>query len=354
MHEWGPFLADIWLFLIGFFLLYYAVADGADLGVGILSLFSEDDEACGFLMSTLHATWHGNQTWLVLLGGMLFGAFPLFYSLVLSSLYIPIVVMLFGLVFRGVAFEFRENSTHKYLWGLSFGLGSLIVTLAQGFALGGLLGGLAVQNGEFIGSVWSWFSPFSMLVTTGVVAGYVMLGTNYLIMKTVGALQDRCYRLARTVSVATLLIAVAVHVWTIALYPYVARKWTVYPDVLAVASFPSLTVVAIAMYFRALHKRREVAPLLWNAAIVLFSFIGLSIEMYPNMIPHVIYTGLTVSGAAASPPTLVFMLVVTAFLIPVILMYTAYEFWVFRGKTLHVSIYHEAHGNSFPDERKTE
>ena len=340
MEQWGPFLADIWLFLIGFFLLYYAVTDGADLGVGMLSLF-RDDERRGFMMSTLHATWHGNQTWLVLLGGMMFGAFPVFYSLVLSSLYIPMAVMLIGLIFRGVAFEFRENSSHKVGWGLSFGLGSLVVTLAQGFALGGLLGGLDVQNGEFVGGIWDWFSPFSILVTAGVVAGYVMLGANYLIMKTVGEFQDRSFRLARSASIATLLVAVAVHVWTVARYPYIAQKWTSYPDLRYVAPFPILTVLAVVMYFRALQKRREVAPLLWNAAIILFSFIGLSTEMYPSMIPHVISPGVTVTHAAASPPTLVFMLIVTAFLIPVILMYTTYEFWVFRGKTKHTSIYGE-------------
>lgn len=327
-----PHLADIWLFLIGFFLLYYAITDGSDLGVGIISLFSREERERGMLMASLVNTWHGNQTWLLILGGMLFGAFPLFYAVVLSSLYVPILIMLLGLIFRGVSFEFHEHSHQKSLWGLSFSAGSLVATLGQGFALGGLLSGLQIENGRFVGSVWGWVSPFSLVISVGVVVGYAMLGANYLIMKTEGALQSRSYRIALVTSLCTAVISVIVHVWTITRYPHILEKWSTLPDFFHVAAFPCLTVGAFAMLLRSLWRHREVAPLIWNALIILFSFIGLSVGMYPIMIPHVISPAITVSGAAASPKTLMFMLIVTAVLIPVILTYTAYEFWVFHGK----------------------
>jgi cytochrome d ubiquinol oxidase subunit II len=332
MEAIEPYLANIWLFLIGFFLLYYAITDGADLGVGILSLLARDDGERGKMMGSIEATWHGNQTWLVLLGGMLFGAFPLFYAVLLSSLYIPLVLMLFGLVFRGVAFEFRKYSPNKVLWGWAFGAGSLVTTLAQGFALGGLLWGLEIGDGVFIGSVWGWLTPFSCLVAVGVVVGYVMLGASYLVMKTTGDLQDRGYRQAFTAALITFPISIVVHLWTVARYPHVADKWLAKPDFYYVSVFPALAVIAFVMCLVSLSRRREVAPLLWNGALILFSFVGLSAGMYPVMIPQVVLPGVTVHGAAASPKTLMFMLVVTAAVIPFILCYTTYEFWVFRGK----------------------
>ena len=327
-------LHAIWLTIMGFFLLYYAVTDGFDLGVGIISLFSGDDRERGLLMSTMSSIWHINQTWLVILGGMMFGAFPLFYGLLLSSLYIPMVVMLVGLIFRGVSFEFRERSENKRIWGLSFGLGSLLAALAQGLALGGLLGGLAIENGRFVGSVWDWLSPFSVVVSIGVLFGYAMLGANYLILKTRGELQQRSYRYSLIASSVTFVISLTVHIWIIAKYPQVIEKYGEFPETILVGIFPLLALFAFIMFFRSLRKRQEFAPLLWNAAIVLFSFIGLSVGMYPDMIPNVISQPVTVMEAAASPETLMFMLIVTAFFIPVVLVYTFFTYRVFRGKTV--------------------
>lgn len=326
-------LADIWLFLIGFFLLYYAVADGFDIGVGIISLFAENDKERGLLMATLAGIWHDNQTWLVMLGGMLFGAFPLFYSLVLSALYIPILVMLFGLIFRGVSFEFRENSTdHKFFWGISFGFGSLLIALAQGFALGGLLGGLQIEGGRFTGNVWGWLHPYSGLIAAGVVFGYVMLGANFLIMKTEGNTQNKSYREAWAASAVTLAISLAVHAWTLAVNPFVARKILTFPENSFILFFMLLAAASFLMYFRSLHRRYEKAPMTWNIAVILFSFVALSISMYPNMIPNMISSPVTVQAAAASGPTLWFMLAAIVILLPVILAYTAYKHRVFAGK----------------------
>lgn len=327
-----PYLPGIWLFIIGFFLLYYAVTDGFDLGVGIISLISRNDAERALLMGSLSSIWHINQTWLVILGGMLFGAFPLFYGLVLSSLYIPIFIMLFGLILRGVAFEFRDCSYNKLIWGLSFGAGSLLASAAQGFALGGLLGGLEIIDGQFVGSAWSWLNPFSALVSAGVVFGYTMLGANYLILTTREELQQRSYRCSLVASSFTLVISLSVHLWIIARYPHVVEKWTIMPDLFYVGVFPFLALFAFVMFFRSLRMRSGNAPLLWNIAIILFAFVGLSVGLYPNMIPNVVSHPVTVKQAAASPGTLLFMLIVTAVLIPVILTYTAFTYRLISGR----------------------
>ena len=301
MASLEPHLADIWLAVIGFFLLYYAVTDGFDLGVGILSIFSKGDEERGLLMSSIENTWHDHQTWLLLLGGMLFGAFPRFYSIVLSSLYIPILVMLFGLMFRGVSFEFRSLSERKRIWGLCFGFGSLLVSLAQGFALGGLFGGLHVEGGKFEGSAWGWLSPYSILVASGLICGYVMLGANYLIMKTGGELQKRNRRISLAASLCTLFVSVCVHAWTTVRYPHMAAKWFDVPEGYFLGCFLALTVFSFIMYFMSLARGSDSGPLAWNALIILFSFVDVSIGMYPDMVPNFISAPITVREAAASP-----------------------------------------------------
>lgn len=327
-------LAFIWLLLIGFFLLYYAITDGADLGVGILSLFRPAESERKEMMESVGSIWHANQTWLVILGGMLFGAFPRFYSLVLSSLYIPIIVMLFGLIFRGVAFEFYEYSRRKSLWLRSFGIGSLVAALAQGFALGGLLGGLDIRDGRFAGTSWDWFTPYATFAATGVVLGYLMLGSNFLISRTSGDLQARSYRQAAIYGVLTLVVSAGVHLWTTALNPDMAAKWLPFPQpLLALATL--LAIIAFCMYFRSLLKKRHVAPFFWNGAIIVLSFTGLSIGLYPHMIPGAVSPALTVQEVAASPKTLKFMLAAIAILLPIILAYTSYSYRVFRGKTIY-------------------
>lgn len=332
MQNLTPYLPDIWLLLIGFFLLYYAVTDGADLGVGIWSLLNRDPGERQAMMNSVGSLWHGNQTWLVILGGMLFGAFPNFYAVLLSSLYIPIVTMLFGLILRGVSFEFHERSDRKNFWCLVFGTGSLIITIAQGFALGGLLGGLQVTGGRFTGSVWGWLSPYGIFITAGVAAGYLMLGASFLIARTSGPLQEKSYRLALRSGLITLSVSVGVHFWTTARYPLMADKWASSAR-LPLGLLVLVTAAAFALYFASLRNRHwQRAPMLLNAAILVFSFSALSLGLYPHMIPGVV-TSLTVYQAAASEKTLLFMLAMTAILLPVILSYTAYNYWVFRGKT---------------------
>ena len=330
-------LPQIWLFIIGFFLLYYAINDGADLGVGIISLATPDERERSIMMDSIGSIWSDNQTWLVLLGGMLFGAFPLFYAIILPALYIPILLMLSGLIFRGVAFVFRANSRRPAVWSRCFGVGSFIVTLAQGFALGGLLGGLDVQQEVFRGSVMGWINPFSLLVALGVLCGYVMLGANYLIFKTAEPIQARGYRYSLIASLLTLGVSLLVWVFIAARYPQMVRKFITPPDIYYVPVLMVLAAFCFIMLFVSLRGKRELAPILWNAGIILFSFIGLSLGMYPDMVPNVISSPVTVNAAATSKDTLEFMLEAMAVLLPFILIYTIYKHWVFRGKTVETS-----------------
>jgi len=333
-------LAMVWLLLIGFFLLYYALSDGADLGIGILTLFSREPEEKEAMMQSIHTIWHANQTWLVILGGMLFGAFPLFYSIVLSALYIPFILMLFGFIFRGVAFEFHANSRNKTFWMYSFGIGSLIATLSQGFALGGLLGGLQVEYGKFAGRPWDWVNWYTAVATAGVVCGYLMLGAGFLVARTSGPLQERSYRAAKITGVLTLLVSLAVYVLTTVQHKEMLMKWTAWPPSFLYL-FLLLTLGAFIMFFISLRQKKHLAPLVWNWLVIIFSFTGLSVGMYPNMIPSVISQSLTVQDVAASHLTLRFMLGVMAVMLPIILIYTGYSYWIFRGKTTG-----ENYGNS--------
>jgi cytochrome d ubiquinol oxidase subunit II len=330
----GPYLPQIWLLHMGFFLLYYAISDGLDLGVGIISLFTRGSQERSILMGSIRSSWHGNQSWLVILGGMLFGAFPVFYGIVFSGLYIPVLVMLFGLVARGVAFEFREYAVHKRVWGAAFGWGSLLVSVAQGFALGGVLNGnITVEHGDFTGSHWGWLDLYSLLVTIGVLFGYTMLGSNYLIMKAEGDLQRKCYKIAKGTSLITLIIAIAVHVWTAVKYPHVAQNWASFPSNLLMGGLSLLAAVTYILLLVALWKRHEKSPIFLNALLVVLSFAALSVGLYPKMIPNEFTGGLSVTELAASPRTLMFMLYVSAVAIPIVLVYTSYEYWVYRGKT---------------------
>lgn len=340
MELLNTYLPTIWLLLIGFFLLYYALTDGADLGIGILSFLSGDAKEQHAMMGTIGAIWHSNQTWLVILGGMLFGAFPLFYSIVLSALYIPFILMLFGIILRGVAFEFHENARRKTVWIYSFGIGSLITTLAQGFALGGLLGGIRVEHGQFTGSAADWLNWYSLIVVGGVLFGYLMLGANFLVARTTGELQQRGYRSAAVAGVLTLFISGAVYVGTAMIHSEMFVKLTSWPPS-PIYLFLSFAIGSFIMYFRSLVQKRHLAPLVWTWLIILFSFTGLSIGLYPDMIPSVGSASLTVQDVAAGLPTLRFMLVVMAIALPLILTYTSYNYWIFRGKIDLQGAYHK-------------
>jgi len=217
-------LANIWFFIIGLMLFLYVVLDGFDLGVGILSLFTRVDSNRTIMMKSLESIWDANETWLVLLGGALFGAFPLVFAITLQSLYIPVMVMLFGLIFRGVAFEFRHYAHNDAPWNLVFGYSSLVAGLAQGFAFGGLISGLGIDGEDYQGNAWGWFTPFSVLVALGVVSGYSLLGATYLMIKTEGAIQRISIAQAYIAAVLEIVILMTVIIWAAQLNPYFSAR----------------------------------------------------------------------------------------------------------------------------------
>ena len=317
-------LPNIWFFLLGLILLIYVVLDGFDLGVGILSLFCGDEEQRSILMGSLGPVWHANQTWLVVLGGLLFGAFPLAYGLILSALYIPTILLLVGFIFRAVSLEFREEAPNQRPWSLAFGWGSLLAALAQGLVLGGLLSGLKLQGDRFAGSVWDWLQPFPSLVALGLVCGYALLGAAYLILKTEGEIQARSYRQARAAAVLVALALALVGSWGLLTLPHLRPGWRGWPLL-----FAAVFLLLILGLLRSLGQRREQAPFLWSTAIFGVAFAGLAASLYPFLIPPAV----TIAEAAAEPLTLKIMLVVMGLLLPVMLIYNAYQFRVFRGKT---------------------
>jgi cytochrome d ubiquinol oxidase subunit II len=321
------FLTDTWLVFLGLFLTFYVVLDGFDLGIGVLSLFVREKERRSIMMASLSGVWDANESWLIVLGGALFGAFPAVYAVVLNALYLPITVMIFALIFRGVAFEFREHA-QRHLWDLAFGVGSLVAALCQGFALGGLIAGPIVSASRFAGGALDWLSPFSILVAVGVVFGYALLGATYLIMKTEGETQQHARRTAWIAGALMLVAGAGVSVWTPLIYPFVRQRWFGAGIVTPFLVPPLVAILSAAMLARALRKRYEHAPFLWSVAIFLTSLIGLAASLYPYLVP----VSVSAYVAASDSLTLVFMMLGIGLLIPVMIAYNAYQYMVFRGK----------------------
>ena len=322
-------LTVIWAVIIGFAVFAYVVMDGFDLGIGILfpgfAVGDERDQA----MNSIAPVWDGNETWLVLGGGGLFAAFPLAYAIILPATYPLIIAMLLGLVFRGVAFEFRwRDPRHRPVWDVAFTLGSVIAALAQGITLGAILQGIHVENHAYAGGWLDWLSPFSLLTGVAVVIGYALLGATWLIWKTEGSGQAHARKLAFRLGAATLVALAAVSAAT----PYLAydywRRWFAMPGVLLTAQVPLLVVICAATFYWSLRRGAERLPFLMALALFLLGFIGLGISIYPYAVPRAI----TIWDAVAPPQSQLFMLVGAVVIIPVILAYTAWAYWVFRGK----------------------
>lgn len=321
-------LANIWFFMIGLMLILYVVLDGFDLGVGILSLLTRDDKHRAIMMTSLESIWDANESWLVLLGGSLFGAFPLVFAITLQSLYIPVMVMLFALIFRGVAFEFRHHARNKAPWNLAFGYSSLLASLAQGIAFGGLISGLGITESDYQGNVWGWFAPFSALVALGVAVGYTLLGATYLMIKTEGEIQRISIARSYIAAVLEIVIVITVVIWAAESNPYFAARWADKVTGHYLDFFLILAVFAFILLLRALRRGFEVRAFFWSVIIFLASFTAITIGYYPYMIP----ASITLTHAASSSKTLIFMLSGIGLLIPVMLIYSGYQYVVFRGK----------------------
>jgi cytochrome bd ubiquinol oxidase subunit II len=322
-------LAFIWAGLIAFAVLAYVIMDGFDLGIGILFPFYRSESDRDRMMNSVAPVWDGNETWLVLGGGGLFAVFPLAYAVIMPALYAPIIIMLLALVFRGVAFEFRWRTTRgKFLWDWAFAVGSLAATFAQGIALGTIVQGIPVADRAYAGGWWNWLTLFSAFTGIALVVGYALLGAGWLIYKTDGTLQDKAYRYALVLGPATLILIGLVSLWTPFLEPLYMERWFSWPRMLYTIPVPLLVAMAAYFLIKSILRREELTPFLSALALFVLSFIGLGISFYPYIVPPT----LTIWDAAAPDESLGFLLIGAAVLIPIILAYTAYAYWVFRGK----------------------
>ncbi|MFC3073713.1 cytochrome d ubiquinol oxidase subunit II [Shinella pollutisoli] len=322
-------LTVVWAAIIGFSVMAYVVMDGFDLGIGILFPTFKVGEERDQAMNAIAPVWDGNETWLVMGGGGLLAAFPLAYAILLPATYPLMIAMLLGLVFRGVAFEFRwRDPRHRAVWDVSFAAGSVVAALAQGITLGAILQGVRVENDAYAGGWLDWLSPFSLLTGVAVAIGYALLGACWLVWKTEGAGQRHARRLALPLGIATLAALAAVSAATPFLdYDY-WRRWFEMPGVILTAQVPLLVVLAAATFFWSLRRGRERLPFLMALGLFLLGFVGLGISMYPYVVPQAV----TIWDAAAPYESQIFMLVGALVIIPLILAYTAWSYWVFRGK----------------------
>lgn len=322
-------LPQVWFGILALFLFLYVMLDGFDLGVGILSLTSSSEERRSILMTSLSNIWDANETWLILMGGSLFGAFPLAYATILQALYFPVFLMIFGLIFRAVAFEFREQANRKWFWNIAFGLGSFMAALGQGFALGGVLEGIHVDaQGHFIGGSWDWLGFPSVVVALTLVQGYVLIGSTYLIWRTEGELQNTHYKTAKIAAITTLIGAIAITVVTPIVYESARLRLFSQPLVYIFALIPLLGIFLIWRLWQSLEQKKEGTPLVWTILIFLLTFIGLALIVFPYIIPN----SITIYRAAAAPSSLVIMIIFIGALIPIMLFYNIYQYVVFRGK----------------------
>ena len=322
-------LTIIWAGIIGFAIVAYVVMDGFDLGIGILFPLFKVGKDRDTAMNSIAPVWDGNETWLVLGGGGLLAAFPLAYAIILPALYAPLIAMLLGLVLRGVAFEFRwRDPTHRAWWDRAFTGGSAVATFAQGIALGALLQGISVEGRAYSGGWWEWLSPFSLLTGVALMVGYALLGACWLNWKTEGGLQRQVVTYAGRLGIALLILIGAVSLATLTLEASYQSRWLAWPGVLATAQVPLATVIVTALFYRSLSQRKHAQPFFWALALFGLCLLGLGISIWPYVIP----ARVTIWEAAAPVRSQLFMLVGGGVLIPVILAYTAWSYWVFRGK----------------------
>lgn len=330
-------LSTIWAGIIAFAVLTYVLLDGFDLGVGILFPFARSHDHRDVMMNTVAPVWDGNETWLVMGGGGLFAVFPLAYAIVMPALYMPILLMLLALVFRGVAFEFRWRTERwRGVWDIAFIGGSALAAFCQGIALGALVQGIEVDGRAYGGGWWDWLTGFSLLTGVAVVLGYALLGSTWLVMKTAGQLQARMRSLSWPLGVATLACIGAVSLATPFLDPVYFERWFKFPSAIYSAAVPVMLAAAVWRLYRGLADYSDMEPFLATLAIFVLCFIGIGISFYPNIVPP----SLSIAAAAAPDESLLFTLVGAVVLVPLILAYTAYAYWVFRGKIDPKAGYH--------------
>jgi cytochrome d ubiquinol oxidase subunit II len=331
------YLPVIWAAIIGLAVAMYVILDGFDLGVGILFPFAESERQRDQMMNSLAPFWDGNETWLVLGGAGLMVAFPLAYSIILPALYLPVIIMLLALVFRGVAFEFRWiASTGKSYWTFAFAAGSILAAFCQGLVLGGLIQGIKVEERAFAGGPFDWLTPFAVMCGLALATGYALLGATWLIMKTNERVAVRARLAAKLLLLAVIVFMVIVSLWTPLAIERIADRWFSFPNILFFWWVPAATALAAFLGWRWLESGREVLPFLAAIALFLFGYLGLLISNFPYLVPP----SLTIWQTAAAPATQQFMLMGTLVMLPIILGYVIFVYWIFRGKLRAGESYH--------------
>ncbi|OYX14531.1 MAG: cytochrome d ubiquinol oxidase subunit II [Rhizobiales bacterium 32-66-8] len=333
--EW--YLPVIWSLIIAIAVAMYVILDGFDLGLGILFPFAKGERERDQMMNSVAPFWDGNETWLILGGGGLWVAFPQAYAVVMPALYLPVILMLLALVFRGVAFEFRwVADTSRGLWNISFAGGSTLAAFFQGVILGGLLQGITVKDGIFAGGTMDWATPFAIMCGFAVVAGYALLGATWLILKTDGTVARQARGQAQALLFVVMGFMALVSLWTPLAFERIAARWFSFPEILYLSPIPILTAIIAFFVWRALRGTAEVSPFFGCIALFLLGFLGLGISTFPYLVPP----SLTVWDTAAAPASQIFMLFGVIFLLPVVLGYIAFVYWIFRGKVREGEGYH--------------
>ncbi|HSW94082.1 MAG TPA: cytochrome d ubiquinol oxidase subunit II [Gammaproteobacteria bacterium] len=319
----------LWTLILAAAVFFYVLLDGFDLGVGMLYGLAPDRASRNLIMNSISPVWDGNETWLVLGSVGLFAAFPLAFAIIIPAVYFPVLVMLLALIFRGVAFEFHfRDVAHVTFWDRAFSLGSLVATFAQGIILGAFIQGFSVEGRQFAGSSLDCFTPFSLFTGLALVFGYGLLGAGWLILKTEDELQARARRQGRWCFLAVLIAIGIASLWTPFMDPSIAKRWFSWPNIAWLSPVPMITLLIAWFEWRSLNNRSEIAPFIGAIGLFLVSYIGIAISLFPMIVPP----HFTLWQAASSPDSQAFLIVGTLFLLPIILMYSAWSYWVFRGK----------------------
>jgi len=331
-------LPTIWAFVIGFGLMMYVFLDGFDLGIGLLFPFIKDKHERDIMVNSVAPVWDGNETWLVLGGAGLLAAFPMAYSVILSALYGPILLMLFGLILRGVAFEFRFKATesHRPMWDKLFFIGSLMATFAQGVAMGAVILGFQVDNGEFSGGGLDWLSPFSLFTGFSLLFAYGLLGVTWLVIKTEHGLQKKMRALIKPLTLLLATCMFIISLYTPMVNESVRDLWFNLSNILYLAPLPVLTAAFAFLLMGAAHSKVESRAFICTLCMLFLGYLGLCVSLWPNIIPP----GITIYQAAAPASSLKFTLVGVVLIVPVILIYTFWSYRVFRGKVVDTDGYH--------------
>ena len=322
-------LVPLWTLIIGFGVFMYVLLDGFDLGVGILFPLMRSERDRDLAINSVAPIWDGNETWLVLGGVALLAVFPLAYAIIIPALYFPILLMLLGLIFRGVAFEFRVAAVRwRHLWNRAFFGGSLVATYFQGVVLGMFVEGFNIDGRHFAGTSFDWVQPFPLLTGVGLVFGYTLLGAGWLVMKTEGELQDWARHKGRFALIGVLAFIAMVSMWTPLAHEQIAQRWFTWPNLGYLMLVPIVTAAIALVTWRTLHDKADYWPFAGAMGLFAMCYLGLAISLFPFVVPY----SVTLWQGASSPSTQAFLLIGTLFLLPIIFTYTGWSYYVFRGK----------------------